>query len=469
MNLKLKKVYSVSKKGKPEKPRLFLQHLICEAAGFEPKGEIFIHTSEEKEEIIIQNYPFENEENIHTMHVSSRKSKLSQQERPLIDTAGAKYAFLDINQKVEMNVYRKGNKGRVVIKPLEYKLFDNSTIPTPKDQRIRFLSVCAGAGVGTSILQSTNYFSPIQEIELEDDSTEVLLHNFPNTMVFNGDLRDCMDVAEVDMAFVTLPCNEHSSLGFGDAGVMNDLALATSKIIQSSKAEVLFFENVPSFFRSAAWATLKCLLQEDYPFWAQKDIESWDFGNISMRKRTYSVAFKNEERFIHFQFPTAPKGRRKKLKDYLDRSGVVHEWKSVEKWMESFNSRGSSWKDRSLDLTFVDKAVERIACLPKRYTAQSASNSHVLSDDRKSFRFLSIDEIKRILDIPESFSFTDNIQKIRKYEMLGQSVCGRVIKAIANRIAYTFMKVKTVATEKVKSIQTSYSINNGGQLELLLT
>lgn len=33
MNLKLKKVYTVSKKGKPEKPRLFLQHLVCEAAG----------------------------------------------------------------------------------------------------------------------------------------------------------------------------------------------------------------------------------------------------------------------------------------------------------------------------------------------------------------------------------------------------------------------------------------------------
>ena len=42
MNLKLKKVYSVSKKGKPEKPRLFLQHLVCEAAGFTPKGELFI-------------------------------------------------------------------------------------------------------------------------------------------------------------------------------------------------------------------------------------------------------------------------------------------------------------------------------------------------------------------------------------------------------------------------------------------
>ena len=30
----IKKVYQVSKKGKEETPRLFLQHLVCEAAGF---------------------------------------------------------------------------------------------------------------------------------------------------------------------------------------------------------------------------------------------------------------------------------------------------------------------------------------------------------------------------------------------------------------------------------------------------
>lgn len=277
-----------------------------------------------------------------------------------------------------------------------------------------------------------------------------------------------MDVAEVDMAFITLPCNEFSVLGNLTSGIMDDLVLATSKIIQSSQAEILFFENVPSFFKSAAWDSLKSLLQDDYPFWSQKELESWEFGSVAMRKRTYALAFRNEERFLHFQFPTPPKGRRKKLKEFLDRSDVQHEWKSVDKWMDSFNSR-KAWRDRSLELTFVDKNVERISCIPKRYSSQCASNSHVLSEDKKWFRFLSLNEIKRILDIPETFTFTDNIQKIRKIEMLGQSVDGRVIKAIANRIAYTFMKVKSLATEKVKKVQTSYNINNGGQLELLLT
>jgi DNA (cytosine-5)-methyltransferase 1 len=467
MNLKLKKVYTVSKKGKPERPRLFLQHLVCEAAGFQPQGEIYIKVNEEKQEILLQNYPFSEGESVHTVHVASRKSKLSGKERPLVDTAGERYAFLDINSKIEVNVFKQGNKGQIVIRPLEYRLFDNTTIPTPMDQRIRVLSVCAGSGVGTAILQDTGYFSPVQEIEWEDDSVEVLLQNFSNSTVFAGDLRDCQDVAEVDLAFVTLPCSEHSSLGNLEGNVMNELALATSKIIQSSKASVLLFENVPAFYKSQSWLTLKSLLEDDYPFWAQKELEAWDFGSLATRKRTYAVAFRSEERFLAFNFPQAPKVRRKKLKDFLDPSHVQHEWKSVSKWMESFNSR-EAWRDRSLELTFVGKDAERIQCIPKRYTAQAASNSHVLSDDGQSFRFLSINEIKKIMGIPEWFSFTENTQKIRMYEMLGQSLDGRVIKAIANRIAYCFMKVKQSVTEKVENIKHSYTVADSGQLELAI-
>ncbi|RHW36087.1 site-specific DNA methylase, partial [Neobacillus notoginsengisoli] len=425
--------------------------------------------NEGKEEVTLQNYPFPDSQDIHTVHVASRKSKVSGEERPLIDTAGDKYcSFLDINQKIEVNVYKRGNRGKVVIRPLEYRLFDNSTLPTPKEQRIRLLSLCAGAGIGTSVLEDTKYFTPIQEIELEEDSAEVLLHNFPNSMIFNGDLRDCQNVSEVDMAFISLPCNEFSNLGDNSGNIMNDLVIATAKIIESSKAEVLFFENVPQFYKSKAWDSLKSLLNGEYPFWAQKEIEAWDFGSIATRRRTYAVAFRNEERFLAFEFPAPPKVRRKKLKDFLDRSNVQHEWKSVQRFMDSFNSR-EAWKDRSLELTFVGKDAEKISCIPKRYTAQSASNSHVLSEDGQSFRFLSIDEIKRILDIPEHYNFPEHIQKIRKWEMLGQSIDGRVIRAIANRLAFTFMKVKTAAADHIQKKVQSYNIGNSGQLELMLS
>lgn len=98
MNLKLKKVYTVSKKA--EKPRLFLQHLVCETAGFKPGEELFIKIDEEKEEILIQNFPFKKDGEHYIVHVASRTSKTSGNKRPLVDTAGEKYSFLDINQRL---------------------------------------------------------------------------------------------------------------------------------------------------------------------------------------------------------------------------------------------------------------------------------------------------------------------------------------------------------------------------------
>jgi DNA (cytosine-5)-methyltransferase 1 len=38
------------------------------------------------------------------------------------------------------------------------------------------------------------------------------------------------------------------------------------------------------------------------------------------------------EMFDDFQFPEAPKVKRKKLKDFLDSKHVQHEWKSVDTW-----------------------------------------------------------------------------------------------------------------------------------------
>jgi DNA (cytosine-5)-methyltransferase 1 len=465
MQIKFKKVYSVSKKA--EKPRLWLQHIVCEAADLKPGDPLYIQINEEDEQILIQNYDFERQSADHVIHVASRKNRISGKERPLVDTSGDRYNFLDVKQKVEISVFKQGTKSQIIIQPLCYSLFNNETIPTQKDERIRLLSVCAGSGIGTACLRDTQYFTPIQEIELEDDSAEVLLHNFSKSTVFCGDLRDCMNIAEVDLALVTLPCNEHSNLGYQEGNVMNDLILATSKIIKSSTASMIFFENVPKFYRSESWFRLKELLRDEYPFWTMKNIEAWDFGSIATRNRTYAVACKDQSMFHAFDFPAAPKMRRRKLKDFLDPAKIKHEWKSLDKWMESFKSR-EAWKDRDLSRTFVTKDVNKISCVPARYTAHSASSSYVLHEDGKHWRFLTIDEIKRILNVPEWYEFCDHTPKVRKYEMLGQGVDGTVFRAIGNKIANAFMKVKTATNKTAEAIYESCSVNSNGQLELFI-
>lgn len=439
----LKKVYSISQKGNA--PRLWLQHLVCEAANFIPNEEIYVEVNEENREIVLQNHPITDNPDIHTVHVSGRKNRVSQQYRPLIDTAGSRYtSILSVQDKVEICVYKGTKYSRIVIRPLRYKLFEHEQIESPCDERIRLLSVCAGAGIGTSCILDSQYFTPIAEIEMEDDSAENLKLNYPNSYLFNGDLRDCHEVPKCDAAFVTLGCNEYSSLGDGEEGCFNNVALATYKILSAADPRVIFFENVPQFYQSEAFQDLRSLLIKEFPYWINPTtIESHDFGSIARRKRGYSLCFKQKEDFLSFQLPKPPKKvRRKKLREFLDPKGTTnHDWKPMNKFMDSFNSKAykqNSWAERSLDKTFVTKDVIEIQCIAKRYRSHSASNSYLLSDDKTMWRFLSVSELRKILSIPASFVFSPNIGISRIYEMIGQSVDGNIIRAFANQIARMF-------------------------------
>lgn len=450
-NMIMKKIYQVGKKGKTPKPRFFLQHMICEAAGWNPGDTLYVSINEKDREVIVQNQSIEE---AHKLSVSYREKDGIK--RPIIDTAGERYeSIVDIKEKVEVLVF----SGRVIIRPLHFKLMENATIPTHNDERIRLTSICAGAGIGTSVFKNTGYFTPVMEIELEEDSAEVLRHNFPNSYIFNGDLRDCHEVMESDAVLVTLPCDEYSNLGFGDSGMVNHLVLAAAKIIESSKAKAIIFENVPQWYNSKAYKTLKDLLLPQYPYWMETNIESADCGSLARRNRTYAIATSNRNLLFSFEFPQPPKIlRKRKLKNYIDSlKEENYQWKSLEKWQESFNSR-EAWKDRNLSKTFVTLEAKEIACIPKRYRSHCASNSYVLNKDKTKWRFLTESEIMRILSVPDWFEFPPYTPISRRFEMLGQSVDGRVLAAIANNLATAFLKVKNMFKQTVNH-DTSRSVN----------
>lgn len=473
MNLKdmiMKKVYQVSHKGQNPKPRFFLQHLICEAAGWKPGETLYVGIDNNNKEVTVQNKPLSSSETSHTVSVSYRENKKSKIKRPLVDTAGERYSsIVDINQKVEICVY----EGSVVIRPLHFKLMEDATVPTQKDERIRLTSICAGAGIGTSIFANTGYFTPVMEIEVEDDSAEVLKHNFPNSFLFNGDLRDCHEVMESDVVLVTLPCNEYTPLSFGDEGMINHLVLAAAKIIESSKAKVAIFENVPQWYDSKSFQTLKSLLSPMFPYWMEKNIESSEFGSLARRNRTYSIATSSKELLFNFEFPTKPKNqRRRKLRDYVESfQESKYEWKPLDKWKKSFNSR-EAWKDRKLDKTFVSLDAKEIHCIPKRYRSQCASNTYVMNEEKTMWRFLTESEIKKILSVPNWFEFCPHTPITRRYEMLGQSVDGRILSSIANNLATAFFKAKRTIVDSVHKLkdvmEESISIEEDGQISLML-
>ena len=473
MNMTLRKVYRVSRK--ESAPRVWLQSLICEAAGFEKGQELYVRVLEDEQEIHISRQPAEDA--ITTVHVSGRANKQTGGHRPLVDTAGAKYAsIISIEDKVEITVYRDGSRSNVVVRPLRFNIHAAATVTTQTDERLKLMSLCAGAGLGSAAFLSTEYFTPVMEVEFEDDSCEVLKHNYPQSYLYVGDLRDVQEVAKSDVSLVSLPCNEFSSLGDGGEGVFNNLVIGAARILRAAESRVIFIENVESYYKSPAYSKLQTALRDVYPYWLSPiEIDSYDWGSIAHRPRAYSLAFKSEEDMFTFQVPKKPRFLRKKLREFLDRKGSesTFEWKPVARWMESFKSKaekGNSWATRSIAKTFVSPDATELQTIPKRYRSQSCSNSYVLSDDGEHFRFLTISELRRIFSVPEWFEFPSFTPITRQYEMLGQSIDGRIFKAFANSIAELFLLRQRAAASSSdqESKALPLSMQDDGQLSLLI-
>ena len=477
--LLLQKVYSVS--SKHDKPRLWLQHLVAETAGWAPGADLYVHVDEDDRSIRIQNKPIENADNVHEISVSSRMNRTSGQPRPLVDTCGDRYStILCIQEKIEISVYYHGDYGQVVVRPLRFKLFETESFESPDDERIRLLSICAGAGIGTACFKDVATYTPTMEIEIEEDSAEVLKHNFPHSYLFVGDLRDVHTVAKADVAFVSLDCCEYSTIGDFDQGYFRNLVLGTYKILKSAEPRVLFFENVPGFYDSATYQNLRELLSNDYPYIVGPiQLQSHDFGSIALRDRTYAVYFQEKEDFDLFRIPKPPIVRHKKLKEFLDPRSTVHAWKSLDLWRESFAKKAekdNSWADRSLEKTFVDENATVLQCIPRRYRSHSASNSYVLNEDKTQWRFLTVSELRRIFSIPDWFEWPAHIPVTRIYEQIGQSICGRVIRAFANEISSVFFRRFAMEKKRLLSIEQeeenispiSFSMDQSGQIGFLI-
>lgn len=423
--------------------------------------------------ITIQTKPFgEAADNVHEISVSSRMNRVSGQPRPLVDTCGDRYStILCIQEKIEISVYGNGDERKVVVRPLRFRLFETDSLDGPDDERLRLLSICAGAGIGTSMFCDSQYFSATMEVELEEDSVEVLKYNFPNSFLFNGDLRDCNTVAKADVAFVSLSCTEFSVLGDGGESYFDNLVLGTFRILKAAECRAIFFENVPSFFHSTAYNDLRDLLSNGYPYVVGPiQLESHDFGSVALRNRSYAVYFHEKGDFELFRVPKPPAVRHRKLKEFLDPRSVVHSWKNLDAWRDSFNKKaekGNAWADRNLDKTFVDENASVIQCIARRYRSHSASNSYVLNDDKTKWRFLTVSELRRIFGIPEWFTWPPHIPITRIYEMIGQSVCGRVIRAWANELATVFFRRFAkghVAKQKEGEEPLSLSLDQSGQI-----
>ena len=106
------------------------------------------------------------------------------------------------------------------------------------------------------------------------------------------------------MLSVTLDCSEHSSLGDGGQGYFDNLILGTYKILKAAEPRCIIYENVPAFYESASYSDLRELLAPDFPYLIGPiQIDSYDFGSIAHRTRSYAVYLREKEGFDLLRVP----------------------------------------------------------------------------------------------------------------------------------------------------------------------
>lgn len=68
-------------------------------------------------------------------------------------------------------------------------------------------------------------------------------------------------------------------------GLIEHFSFHIARIILESGANSIFFENVPTYFKSETFQKLKEMLLPVFPEWYQETIDSYDLGAIETRKR----------------------------------------------------------------------------------------------------------------------------------------------------------------------------------------
>ncbi|MFT9494376.1 MULTISPECIES: DNA cytosine methyltransferase [Bacillota] len=440
---------SINKYGNP---RIFLEPVVLEAAHFEV-GESISYTLT-KTELIIRKAEDTN------YKVAKRKRPSWPKHRPLIDYSNSDLSVVfQAREKIDILV----SESIIIIR--KEKSFDLCVIGQPrlglgKDlKKLTVASFPSGAGIATAALEDTGFFESKMGADVWDIAIEAYMHNFRQGSSYLGDIRGLNPsyVPSVDVAWLSPPCVEYSSLGRLSGGVLEGLGPHFARLVLAANPKAIIIEQVPSYFHSRSFEQLKGMLSPLFPTWHVSTLDAYDFGSVAGRKRGYAVSFAEAEEFFFPAKPRLPEHRRATVGEIIGPEWEEGNWRPIKgTTMEhllnkSGNNNFSADKNRTL-VSFNDK---RISCIIANYSKINVTSSHLRHPENPDlWRLFRSDELARFLDVPERFTFPDFISESQRTRLLGQSVAANVVRAIGIEVAYTLLKQKVKKMAKQRDVLT---------------
>lgn len=325
--------------------------------------------------------------------------------------------------------------------------------PKPKKTNFNFVDLFSGAG-GLSLGFKQAGFNKILSIEIDDDASETIRKNFPESYHFEGRIEDLTDekIREiVGDKTIHVVCGGPPCQGFSVAGLRNphdprnQLFKEFVRVVNVLKPWYVVLENVPGILTMQDGQVYQEILRQfglaGYQNMSVRILEAATFGAPQLRTRAVFVGnrFGNKNPYPQEQYSrgnyNSIDSAIDDLKDLPPDPSINHEWTKHSKKMEERIAKvppGGSLYD-----TFRDAWKRQYKGVPSMTAKENHGGVHIHYEKN---RVISARELARLQTFPDDFIFAGTMK--RAYWQIGNAVPCVLARNIALAVRNEMEKLK---------------------------
>lgn len=326
--------------------------------------------------------------------------------------------------------------------------------PSPKNPKFTFIDLFAGIGGFRIALQNTGG-KCIYSSEWDAQAQKTYFANF-GEMPFGDITKESTKryiPENFDVLCAGFPCQPFSISGKqkGFEDTRGTLFFDVCQIVQEHQPKVVYLENVKHLMHHDGGRTLQTIISKleelDYKV-SWKIMNGADFGVPQNRERIIIVGSKDKL----FDFSAVHSQKRVDLKEILDREGEFEYLDPSEYTLLTEMHRQpasglifAGYRNKSIRKAGVRPGTEHLSRVHKQpnriYSAegihptlpsQESSGRFFILTEEGRVRKLTINECWRLMGFPDEYIKVSTISQ--QYRQLGNSVCVKMIEAIAEEI-----------------------------------
>ena len=285
-------------------------------------------------------------------------------------------------------------------------------------------------------------FNIIWANEIDNDACKTYRLNFPETSLFEGDVRNLEEsmLPKVDIITAGFPCQSFSVCGNqkGFEDNRGNLFFEIMRIADIIEPKIIFLENVANLVEHDKGHTFNVIHNElvSRGYYLRYLVaDACDYGIPQHRTRTYLLAFRDVEQCEAYRFPEKVT-LEKRLFDIIDKSIKVDDSFYLSENSPKYNKMAKAITDENQIYRFSDYGIQAGKdgiCFTLKANMGTWYDRVPIIKDNYGIRMITPFECLALMGFPQEFKIAD-ISSKATYKQIGNSVCPTVIENIAYNI-----------------------------------